>query len=183
MQPPWQLPHRVVCTKKISQPPTGFTACRRFFLPIAHSAFVGAGIYVNNHHSFSVFLLFPLYEIKNVLYNRTHRERKGLRLLRCVKCGRDIQDGAVFCPDCLEEGKRYPIKPGTAIHLPLRPAITEKHNPRRKREPSASEQIVLLRVRVRRLRNTVLLLCLCLCLAVALMVLFVLEPGLLSTFG
>ena len=103
--------------------------------------------------------------------------------MHCVKCGRDVQDSAVFCNDCLEDGKKYPIKPGTAIHLPHRPTLMDKHTPRRKREPTTEEQNVLLRIRVRRLRNTVLLLSLCLCLTVALTILFALEPSLIPFAG
>lgn len=101
----------------------------------------------------------------------------------CVKCGRDIQESAVFCADCLEDGKRYPIKPDTAIHLPQRPVAPEKYSPRRRKELTATEQLVHLRISIRRLRNAVLILSLCLCLAVALMVLLALEPALIPIPG
>ena len=37
----------------------------------------------------------------------------------CMKCGREIESG-VFCPDCLCDMAKYPVKPGTAIQLPKR---------------------------------------------------------------
>lgn len=37
----------------------------------------------------------------------------------CMKCGREIEEG-VFCQDCLDGMRKYPVKPGTAIQLPKR---------------------------------------------------------------
>lgn len=39
--------------------------------------------------------------------------------MNCLKCGREIPDGSVFCSGCLEDMKKYPVKPGTPIQLPL----------------------------------------------------------------
>ena len=40
--------------------------------------------------------------------------------MHCMKCGREIDEGHVFCPDCLATMERYPVKPGTAVHIPVR---------------------------------------------------------------
>ena len=100
-----------------------------------------------------------------------------------MKCGRDVQEGSVFCADCLTTAKNYPVKPGTAIHLPQRSAVQEKRPLRWRREPSAKEQLARLRISIRRLRGAVLLLSLSLFLAVALLVLFTLDPSVIPSPG
>ena len=36
----------------------------------------------------------------------------------CIKCGRDLEEGQIFCQSCLEVMAKYPVKPNTAIQLP-----------------------------------------------------------------
>ena len=38
--------------------------------------------------------------------------------MQCMKCGRDLQPGQVFCEECLAEMEKYPVKPGTVVLLP-----------------------------------------------------------------
>ena len=38
-----------------------------------------------------------------------------------MKCGKEIQDGQVFCPECLKVMEAYPVAPGTHVQLPKRP--------------------------------------------------------------
>ena len=38
--------------------------------------------------------------------------------MSCMKCGRDTQEGQVFCTACREVMAKYPVKPGIAIQLP-----------------------------------------------------------------
>ena len=38
----------------------------------------------------------------------------------CLRCGKDTQEENVFCDNCLLLMEAYPVKPGTAIHLPER---------------------------------------------------------------
>lgn len=40
--------------------------------------------------------------------------------MECIKCGREIVPGDVFCVTCLEDMERYPVKPGTPVHIPRR---------------------------------------------------------------
>ena len=40
--------------------------------------------------------------------------------MNCVKCGREIPEDQVFCEICLTEMENYPVKPGTAVHIPPR---------------------------------------------------------------
>lgn len=58
----------------------------------------------------------------------------------CIKCGREIAAGAVFCPDCLEDMSTHPVKPGTPVLLPSVPTASIRRAPvRRVRKPE--EQI------------------------------------------
>lgn len=38
--------------------------------------------------------------------------------MQCLKCGREIPLGQVFCEECLADMEKYPVKPGTPIRLP-----------------------------------------------------------------
>ena len=71
--------------------------------------------------------------------------------MNCLKCGREIEDGQVFCEDCLIEMAKYPVKPGTAVLLSSRNASSvpkKNHNHRRSKVPP-EDQLRVLRVRVR----------------------------------
>jgi len=38
--------------------------------------------------------------------------------LACMKCGRDTLEGRVFCQECREDMKNYPVKPNVVVQLP-----------------------------------------------------------------
>ena len=83
--------------------------------------------------------------------------------MNCIKCGRDIGEDQVFCETCLTEMENYPVKPGTAIHIPARNEEEHKKAPA-KRKPilTPSEQVLRLKKKLRRTRLAlvlVLLLC------------------------
>jgi hypothetical protein len=60
-----------------------------------------------------------------------------------MRCGVETMDKQVFCDACLASMEQYPIKPGTAVHLPQRDQKTEsKKNARRKKGPSPEEQLL-----------------------------------------
>ena len=90
--------------------------------------------------------------------------------MNCVKCGREIGEEQVFCELCLGEMEKYPVKPGTAIHIPARTTREEtKKQHRRRPVLTPSEQILRLRKKVRRLRVAlvlVLLICAGLCFVI-----------------
>ncbi len=72
--------------------------------------------------------------------------------MNCMKCGREVEQGQVFCESCREEMEKYPVKPGTAVQLPRRQEENSmKKLARRRTAPSSEEQI-------RSLRNTIRLL-------------------------
>ena len=35
--------------------------------------------------------------------------------MSCMKCGKEVSEDQVFCPECLAEMERYPVKPGTPV--------------------------------------------------------------------
>ena len=73
--------------------------------------------------------------------------------MNCIKCGRDIGEDQVFCEICLTEMENYPVKPGTAIHIPARNEEEPKKAPvKRKPVLSPSEQVLLLKKKLRRTR-------------------------------
>lgn len=76
----------------------------------------------------------------------------------CMKCGREVKPGQVFCDECLEEMEKYPVKPGVVVLLPHRPAAVPKPSPKR-RHPviSPEEQVVRLKQRVTRLTLALIL--------------------------
>ena len=67
----------------------------------------------------------------------------------CLKCGRDVAPGQVFCQDCLTEMQKYPVDPATAIHLPLRKNPGPAKRAQRRRPLSPEEQVKRLRARLR----------------------------------
>ncbi len=71
----------------------------------------------------------------------------------CMKCGRDMEEGQVFCDSCLENMKKYPVKPGIAVQLPHRkdtPGL-RRNVVRRRQTATAEEQILRLRKKMRNL--------------------------------
>lgn len=83
----------------------------------------------------------------------------------CMKCGREVPSGQVFCDSCLETMARYPVKPGTAVHLPNRQTLKKPAN--RKRALTAEEQALLLKRTVKRLIVAIVILTIALCLTTA----------------
>lgn len=82
----------------------------------------------------------------------------------CVKCGKETKNGNVFCDDCLLVMQTQPVKPGTAVHIPIRPTPAKKPAARKK-VLSPEEQNLRLRKIIRRL--VVAVACLALSLGVA----------------
>ena len=78
----------------------------------------------------------------------------------CMKCGRDVSFGQVFCDKCLEEMEKYPVKPGTVVRLPRRveESVFRKPHPRRRPQLTPDEQIKKLKLLLRRLIVTVMIL-------------------------
>ncbi|MCD7755393.1 MAG: hypothetical protein LUJ09_03535 [Firmicutes bacterium] len=71
--------------------------------------------------------------------------------MNCIKCGRETVDSQAFCPTCQAEMKKYPVKPGTPVTLPTRPADPppRRKSSRRKRTVPPEAQVLRLKSRVR----------------------------------
>lgn len=61
--------------------------------------------------------------------------------MRCMKCGTETQDQQIFCDSCLAVMDKFPIKPGTPVSLPNRPAATAKAAVSRRRIYSVEERL------------------------------------------
>lgn len=89
----------------------------------------------------------------------------------CLKCGKETRGSQVFCQGCLTDMEKYPVKPGTAIQLPLRPGKPQAQKSAHKaRSLSPEEQVARLRRLVRRLTAAVAALVLALCIVAAVLV-------------
>ena len=65
----------------------------------------------------------------------------------CMKCGRETVSDQVFCPNCLEEMEKYPVRPGTLIHLPVHKTTSAAKKSIKKRTISPEEQVKILKKR------------------------------------
>ena len=70
--------------------------------------------------------------------------------MNCMKCGRDIEEPQVFCPSCLADMEKYPVRPGTAVLLPQRLETPTLRKVLVKRKPISPEE------QVKRLRKLLL---------------------------
>lgn len=78
--------------------------------------------------------------------------------MNCMKCGSEIEAESSFCQKCLEEMKKYPVKPGTSVQLPTRSVITARKSPNTKRQAlKEKEQIAKLTHRNKRLATLLVL--------------------------
>lgn len=70
----------------------------------------------------------------------------------CMKCGRELKPGAVYCDGCLAEMENYPVKPGIVVLLPNQHSTHQKQ-PQRRKYPAVSpeEQLVKLKKRIKAL--------------------------------
>ena len=49
--------------------------------------------------------------------------------MNCMKCGREVDEGQVFCGECMENMEHEPIKMNTPVLIPVQPP--KKSSPRR----------------------------------------------------
>ena len=56
----------------------------------------------------------------------------------CVKCGRPAAADQAFCPECLAEAEKYPVKPGVVVLLPQRDRSVK--TPSRRRHPAVAPE-------------------------------------------
>lgn len=90
----------------------------------------------------------------------------------CLKCGREIEGQQVYCNSCLEIMGRYPIKPGTPVHLPKKAPIAAAKKQGRRSAPSLEDQLR----RMRRLVKVLIVLLLAVSLAASYFVYQYFQP-------
>lgn len=75
----------------------------------------------------------------------------GGNAVKCMKCGREIDDSQVFCVDCLVEMEKYPIKPGTSVQLPKREELPagKKSGPYHRSVLTPENQLAVFKKRMR----------------------------------
>lgn len=96
--------------------------------------------------------------------------------MHCLKCGRKVEDAHVFCPECMAEMEKHPVKPGTVVRLPQRHSAPVDKKRHKKYHPfqKSADQITRLRNRTRWLIIALIVTFLCF-LAAAFLVLWLLE--------
>ncbi len=71
--------------------------------------------------------------------------------MNCLRCGREKEEGNAFCPSCLLEMEKHPVRPNTVVVLPShRPAVARKGNLPKRQKPTQQQ---LLQKARRRCRN------------------------------
>lgn len=84
--------------------------------------------------------------------------------MNCLKCGRETSGERVFCDDCLLEMEKYPVRPGTLVHLPRRKESAAARKTTKRRTVSPEDQVKAMRRLIRRL---ILALVICIALILA----------------
>lgn len=64
--------------------------------------------------------------------------------MNCMKCGKKTDGTSVFCAECLAEMERYPVRPGTVVHIPTRKETADRKVPRKKKERTPEEHLTML---------------------------------------
>ena len=65
--------------------------------------------------------------------------------MNCMKCGRDVALGQVFCKECLADMVKYPVQPGTPVILPNRSTTVQPRRVPSRKARKPEEQINTLR--------------------------------------
>ena len=68
--------------------------------------------------------------------------------MQCMRCGRDVESGEVFCDECHRDMESYPVKPGTVVLLPQYTQYSQPKRPPVRIVPP-EEQIRKLKKRTR----------------------------------
>jgi hypothetical protein len=100
--------------------------------------------------------------------------------MHCIKCGKETKGSDVFCQDCLLIMQTQPVKPGTAVHIPVRPASKKAS---RKKVLSPEEQVNKLRKQLRKLSWVFLALILALAVTTASTLYLLHRQGVLEDLG
>ena len=80
--------------------------------------------------------------------------------MNCMKCGKEIRDGQVFCQECLDDMAQHPVAHDAHVHIPRRPAKSQEKKPK---ELPLPEQISRLKKVIRWMAATIGVLLVILC--------------------
>lgn len=69
--------------------------------------------------------------------------------MHCLKCGREMEEGQVFCQDCLLDMGRHPVDPNAVVFVPKSGTSANQRKTSRKRQRSPEEQVQKLKRKVR----------------------------------
>ena len=69
--------------------------------------------------------------------------------MACMKCGKDTEDGRMFCARCLEVMEAYPVKPDVHIQLPVRNGTAAPKKQNRKRVDPKDAKIAAQQFQIR----------------------------------
>jgi len=99
--------------------------------------------------------------------------------VNCIKCGKKCKSKHIFCDECCEGMKDYPVKPGTPIYLPSRPPMVQekKRSTKKKRFTRPEDMISRLRSANRWLVAALLVCLMAFLLACGALVLVMEEAG------
>lgn len=62
--------------------------------------------------------------------------------MNCMKCGREIALGQVFCKECLADMEQYPIAPGTPVPMfNTNPIVAPKRPTSARKQKKPEEQV------------------------------------------
>jgi len=85
--------------------------------------------------------------------------------MRCLKCGREMEQQQVFCASCLEAMEKYPVKPGTPIQLPQNKTTEQPKKATRRKKILSPEEHVL---QIKKINGWLIGVCAVLAIALAL---------------
>lgn len=69
--------------------------------------------------------------------------------MNCLRCGKEVEPGQVFCQECLITAEKYPVSPNASFSLPLQRQTAPVRKPAKKRTVPLEEQVQILRRRLR----------------------------------
>ena len=60
--------------------------------------------------------------------------------MKCMKCGKELSEETVFCEECLAEMEKYPVRPGTVVHLPRHAPVSPARKAPARRKPHVAPE-------------------------------------------
>ena len=89
--------------------------------------------------------------------------------MNCLKCGKETEEGQVFCASCLADMEKHPVKSGITVHIPDHEKESYRKRSVRKRVVTQEELLALLKKRIRRMRTAIITLSVILALSLGFM--------------